>query len=114
MFIEDVRAQDSATHPHALFSLTSDNNSPEAKAIIENNHHLVSNRNSVEYGINNIGFYISNKSSGPLASIGRDSDIIISVPTFQEAGRWKKVSRIQCFFEMHPDSKAVLLYGRQH
>ena len=90
------------------------------KLIIEHNHHLASiipgftnpdNLNEIEYGIN-VGFYIGNKSRCTLASIGRDGDIVTPVPTSQDAWKWKKISRIQCSSEMHPDSKAVLLYDR--
>ncbi|KAL8722087.1 MAG: hypothetical protein Q9225_001374 [Loekoesia sp. 1 TL-2023] len=117
MLPNGVRTQ---PHPGALFSLIPHNDSPGAKAVIEHNYHLVSaipgcqnpaNPNQIMYGIN-VGFYIGNKSSCTLASIGRDADILTPVPMSQDAWKWRKVARIQCSFEVNPQSKEVLLYDR--
>ena len=107
-------------HPHAHFSLIPHNDSPGAKKIIEHNYHLASiipvpatpdNPAGVVYGIN-VGFYISNKSRYTLATIGRDGDIAVPVTGLNQESKMNKVSRIQCSFEVHKDTKAVLLYDR--
>lgn len=118
MFIPGVRAQ---PHPHALFSLVAYQNSVGAKAVIAHNHHLVSvvPRTSPSdsdypggtvYGIN-VGFFIGNKSRFTIASIGRDGDIVVPVPASEKA-IVRRVSRVQCSFEMQQQSEKLMLYDR--
>ena len=116
LFIKGVRTWPNS---YVLFLLIPYNNSPGVKAVIKHNHHFVSrifsfknldNLNDVKYGIN-ISFYISNKSTDTFASIEQNNNIVTSVPS-QDVWMWKKISHIQCIFEMHPENKSVLLYNQ--
>ncbi|KAI9886418.1 MAG: hypothetical protein M1823_001807 [Watsoniomyces obsoletus] len=121
--IDGIKAQ---PHPHAIFALVPyGGHNPGATSIIELNHQFVSrvplvsdlddgNHHQVwAYGIN-VGFQIGNRSRHVLATLGRNGNIITPVlpPAMPGARKWASMSSIQCSFEVHPTTKAVLLYDR--
>lgn len=99
----------STHHPHALFSLRPYNDGNQrAKGVIEDarNDHLVSTHPGGGFALD-VGRNIRSRSStNTLATLGRgDTDIHVS-------GR--SIARIQCSFEMDPDTGIVMLYDRSH
>ena len=101
-------------HPLALFSLIPlDKKTAEGIVDHPDNRHLVSFVPGAENHVNpeeegrarglNIGFQIGSKSSYTLATIGRCGDITVE---------GSSVSRIQCSFEIHEDTKEIFLYDR--
>ncbi|EEH06284.1 serine/threonine-protein kinase ppk11 [Histoplasma capsulatum G186AR] len=96
-------------HPLALFSLVPLENRARAALDHPDNSHLVStfndeNGNQVA-GID-IGFHIGSTSRYTLATLGRSgADVTVE---------GSSISRIQCSFELNPDSHVVMLYDRSN
>lgn len=96
-------------HPFALFSLVPVNDRAHAVLAHPNNSHLVSlipdlkGPKGIECGLN-VGFHIGSKSRHTLATLGRNgADIIVE---------GSSISRIHCSFEIHKDSRLIMLYDR--
>jgi hypothetical protein len=93
----------SGPHPAALFSLIPRND--RAKAVVEHpsNSHLVWMSPAGVLGIN-IGFNVPSDSSNVLATLGRHNTNI-----YMEG---RGISKLQCSFEIDPDTGVVMLYDR--
>lgn len=107
-----ITREKAGPHPSALFSLVPTNNQTRAILAHANNGHLVSlipNLRGPKYpkGIAcrlNIGFHIGSKSRHTLATLGRNgADIVVE---------GSSISRIHCSFEIHKDSRLIMLYDR--
>ncbi|EER36541.1 calcium/calmodulin-dependent protein kinase [Histoplasma capsulatum H143] len=96
-------------HPLALFSLVPLENRARAALDHPDNSHLVSTFNDDDgnqvAGID-IGFHIGSTSRYTLATLGRSGADV----TVEGSG----ISRIQCSFELNPDSHVVMLYDRSN
>jgi len=98
--------------PFALFSLVPVNDRARAVLTHPNNSHLVSlipdlkgpeYPEGIKHGLN-IGFHIGSKSRHTLATLGRNgADITVN---------GSNISRIHCSFEIHKDSRLIMLYDR--
>lgn len=98
-------------HPLTLFSLIPDGDRARAVAMHSNNFHLTSfipgvrdsqDPKELAFGIN-IGIHIGSRSPQTLATLGRNGDITVE---------GQDISKIQCSFEMNPDTQTIMLYDR--
>ena len=94
-----------STHPLALFSLIPINERAKAVTTHPYNSHLISAFAIDQLAID-VGLHIRSKSCNTLATLGRgDADILVE---------GSNISKIQCSFEIHPDTGVVMLYDRSH
>lgn len=92
-------------HPLALFSLKPLNERARNVVAHPGNAHRRSALSDGEVGLD-VGFYIHSQSHNTLATLGRGgTDIIVE---------GSLISRIQCSFELDPDSGLIVLYDRSH
>lgn len=92
-------------HPLALFSLKPLNERARNVVAHPGNAHRRSALSDGEVGLD-VGFHIHSQSHNTLAILGRGgTDIIVE---------GSLISRIQCSFELNPDSGLVVLYDRSH
>lgn len=95
----------SRPHPNAIFSLIACNKLAESVIDHIGNEHLIS---IAKPGIPAIDIGHTRSISGDatvLATLGRNGDVIV---------QHSNISRIQCTFEIDPDTKAILFYDRSH
>ena len=95
----------SAPHPLALFSLKPCNTRAYKVVANSTNDHLASILEDGQIGLN-IG-HVHPTSGNPttLATLGQTGDIIMQEPS---------IARIQCSFEIDPNTNIVMLYDRSH
>ncbi|KAK4204866.1 kinase-like protein [Triangularia verruculosa] len=94
-----------SSHPLALFSLKPCCSRAEGVVAHPSNRHLVSELNDGTLAID-IGFNIRSRSCGTLATLGRgDTDIFVE---------GSSISKVQCSFEIDPETNVIMLYDRSH
>lgn len=92
-------------HPLAWFSLVSRNKRAEDVITHPCNSHLVSMLEGNRLAFD-IGFHIRSGACNTLATLGRsDTDIMLE---------GSSIARVQCSFEIAPDTGVVMLYDRSH
>ncbi|KKZ66658.1 hypothetical protein EMCG_00221 [[Emmonsia] crescens] len=98
----------SVPHPQALFSLVPLNGNAQAVINHPANIHLLSSFTDNLHNTHvvlNVGFHIGSDARYTLATLGRNGDITVDGPN---------ISRIQCSFEVHPESDVVMLYDESN
>ncbi|CDM30302.1 hypothetical protein DTO013E5_9283 [Penicillium roqueforti] len=95
-------------HPHrlALFSLRPLNERAKNVASHPGNKHLTSKLNDGTIVLD-IGFHIRSRSRHTIATLGRGGDADLFIEGFN-------ISKIQCSFEIEPNTNVIMLYDRSH
>ena len=95
---------DPKPNPLAIFSLKPLNDRAHATVNNPSNRHLVSVLADGTRGLD-IGYHVRAQSRNTIASLGRNADIVVEGAS---------ISRLQCSFEVHSATGAVMLYDRSN